>query len=367
MKITNNLNDFIKKSERKNIICFGSGRYLDIFLAGMKEIKLEKNIKMIVDNDEEKWGTYKKHNLCSFEIVSPMQMSREITKDDVILITTIYYNEVLEQLDALAELKESDCYISSFLLSEKMDRDRINVSLPENFKITDSQIIPKKIHYCWFGGKEIPDKNKKWMESWHKYCPEYEIIQWDENNYDVKKSMYMKQAYDKRAWAFVSDYARLDIIYNHGGIYLDTDVELLKPFDLFLYQKAFCGFESKKYVNFGQGYGAIKKHKIIGDILDLYNNMGFINKDGTMNKTPCPIYQTETLQEYGLETNGEYQIIDDMTIYPEKVFCGMSPHSFRIMEDIGSTYSIHHFAASWLGEKASKGKKDVIDFWERFS
>jgi mannosyltransferase OCH1-like enzyme len=365
VRITNSFDEFIKKKESNNLICFGSGKYLDIFLEKMKGIKLEEGIKIIVDNNEVKWGTIKEHNSSSYEIISPMKMLRDITPNDVILITTLYYNEVLEQLDKLEKLEKTTCYVAPFLLLEKMDQERSRVSMPENIKIADFSLIPKKIHCCWFGGKEIPDENKKWMESWYKYCPDYEIIQWDESNYDIEKSTYMKQAYGQKAWAFVSDYARLDIVYNHGGIYLDTDVELIKPLDPFLYQKAFCGFESKDYVNFGQGYGSVKKNRIIGDIIDLYDSLRFINENGTINNTACPIYQTEVLKQYGLQTNGEYQLVDDMVVYPEKVFCAMSPHSYRIMEDFSSTYSVHHFAASWLEGKDLKVKKDVIDFWKR--
>ena len=92
-------------------------------------------------------------------------------------------------------------------------------------------MIPKKIHYCWFGGNPMPEKDKKCIESWKRYCPDYEIIRWDESNYDVSKNRYMKEAYEEKKWGFVPDYARLDIIYNEGGIYLDTDVELVKNLD----------------------------------------------------------------------------------------------------------------------------------------
>ena len=105
-------------------------------------------------------------------------------------------------------------------------------------------MIPKKIHYCWVGGNSKPPLVKKCIQSWKKYCPDYEIIEWNESNYDISKNIYMKQAYEAKKWAFVTDYMRLDIIYEHGGIYLDTDVELIKNIDDLLSNEAFAGIES---------------------------------------------------------------------------------------------------------------------------
>ena len=128
-------------------------------------------------------------------------------------------------------------------------------------------MIPKIIHYCWFGGNEIPENDKKCIESWKKYCPDYKIIRWDESNYDYKKNSYMREAYEAKKWGFVPDYARLDIIYNYGGIYLDTDVELLKSLDEILDCEGFFGFESENLVNLGLGFGAVKGNEIIRDMM----------------------------------------------------------------------------------------------------
>ena len=122
-------------------------------------------------------------------------------------------------------------------------------------------MIPKKIHYCWFGNNPLPEKDRKCIESWKKYCPNYEIIRHDENNYDISKNKYMKQAYESKKWGFVPDYARLDIIYNEGGIYLDTDVELTKNLDELLKYDAYMGFEDDIHVSPGLGFGAIKHHE----------------------------------------------------------------------------------------------------------
>lgn len=220
-------------------------------------------------------------------------------------------------------------------------------------------MIPKIIHYCWFGKNKLPEDAKKCIESWKKFCPEYKIIEWNEDNYDVRKNKYMSQAYDEKMWAFVSDYARIDIINQYGGIYLDTDVELIKPLDKFLSDKMFCGWESRDLtqnenmensVAFGLGYGSEKNNPILIEILKLYDELNFINPDGTLNLIACPHYQTVVLKEFGLDDKKRsYQKLKDATIYPETVF---SPKSMTTGE-INITYdtvSIHHFSASWTGK-----------------
>ena len=128
-------------------------------------------------------------------------------------------------------------------------------------------MIPKIIHYCWFGNGPIPEKDKKCINSWKKYCSDYKIIQWNEKNYDITKNKYMNQAYQQKKWGFVPDYARLDIIYTYGGIYLDTDVEIIKSFDSLLSNRGFAGFERPDYVNLGLGFGAEAENIIIKKML----------------------------------------------------------------------------------------------------
>ena len=138
-------------------------------------------------------------------------------------------------------------------------------------------MIPKIIHYCWFGGESLPESAIKCINSWKKFCPDYEIIRWDESNYDVTKNVYMKEAYEAKKWGFVPDYARLDIVYNYGGIYMDTDVELLKPLDDLLGCNAYMGVEKPGIVALGLGFGAEKGNSVIGDLLEEYNDKRFIN------------------------------------------------------------------------------------------
>ena len=224
--------------------------------------------------------------------------------------------------------------------------------------------IPKVIHYCWFGGKPLTPLAHKCIESWHRVMPNYEIKRWDESNYDFQKNKFTANAYKQKKWGFVSDYARLDIIYNYGGIYFDTDVETLKPFDEFLKYSAFCGFESEYFVNFGHGFGAQKNNKIIKEIMQKYENLDFKISDKILKQTslytkiqankwqkegfiPCPIIQTQILTEnYGLKQNNTRQSLEDMEIFPSSYFAPKNKANLPIKTD--NAYSIHWYAASWL-------------------
>ncbi|MCR5783960.1 MAG: glycosyl transferase [Clostridia bacterium] len=222
-------------------------------------------------------------------------------------------------------------------------------------------MIPKIIHYCWVGGNPLPDSAKKCIRSWKKHCPGYKIIEWNESNYDFTQAQYMKEAYEAKKWGFVPDYARLDIIYKHGGIYLDVDVEIVKSFDPLLELPAFAGFQDENNIALGLGFGAEAGNPVIGELRDSYSLMHFIRPDGTFDTSPSPMLNTRTLvDKYGVILNGEYQEFPDITVFPPEYFC---PKSFAdgIIRKTENTYSIHHFDASWFTEE---GKKRLADMWE---
>lgn len=206
-------------------------------------------------------------------------------------------------------------------------------------------MIPKIIHYCWFGDEPMPGHAIKCIESWKKFCPEYEIIRWDESNYDINKNPYMKEAYEAKKWGFVPDYARLDIIYHYGGIYMDTDVELLKPLDGLLSHRAFMGAERPGIVALGLGFGAEKGHSVIGDLLEEYRGKRFI-VNGKPDMTAAPKYQKPFFDKYEIFENKLYEIKDGCVIYPLEYFCPIDMESGRL-HVTENTYSIHRFAASW--------------------
>lgn len=212
-------------------------------------------------------------------------------------------------------------------------------------------MIPKVIHYCWFGRNPKPELMQRCIASWRKYCPDYEIIEWNEDNFEIEKNVYAKEAYDEKKWAFVTDYARLWIIYSYGGIYLDTDVELIKPLDDLLDREAFFGFEDTKSIATGLGFGAIKGNKFVECMLKDYENIHFLNPDGTYDKMPCPIRNTSAVAHFLPEQFDEKQSIEleNATIYPPEFFCPLSADG-KTMKQTNNTYSIHWYSASWLSE-----------------
>ena len=208
-------------------------------------------------------------------------------------------------------------------------------------------MIPKTIHYCWFGGKPLPPLAIKCLESWNKYLPVYEIIEWNESNFPVNSIPYTKEAADKGKWAFVSDYARFYILYHNGGIYLDTDVEILKSLNPFLKHHSFSGFESKDRVAPGLILGAKKGCSLMKKLMNSYHERHFINQNGLLNEKTVVSYMTEELVSEGLVLNGELQNIHDFIVYPIDFF---SPKSLETgkLKITSNTYSIHHYAGSWM-------------------
>lgn len=217
-------------------------------------------------------------------------------------------------------------------------------------------MIPKKIHYCWFGGNSLPDELKTYIDTWKKYCPDYEIIEWNETNFDVNKYRYSKEAYQNKKWAFVSDVARLDIIYNYGGIYLDTDVEIVKSFDPLLSLKGFIGGEDKYDLNTGAGFGAEKNHPIVLENLKEYSNLSLVHH-GKLNGITCVELTTRVLKRHGYKKAVGINTYSNMTVFPVEYFSPLKLSSNKL-KITNNTYSIHYFTTNW--KKRSDFKKVIV-------
>jgi mannosyltransferase OCH1-like enzyme len=207
--------------------------------------------------------------------------------------------------------------------------------------------IPKTIHYCWFGGKEKPEIVKRCMESWKRNLPDYEIIEWNESNFNIDSNPYVKEAYSSGKYAFVSDYVRVYALYHYGGIYLDTDVEVFKSFNNLLHHPSFWGFEQENYIATST-IGAQKGNALIKQFLDSYKDKKFIREDGTINNLTNVAVITRLLEWFGLKTNGQYQEIEEMGVfYPQTYF---SPYDYINCQTFitEETYTIHYFYKSWL-------------------
>lgn len=340
------LNEVILSSD--GVVCMGAGRYAQKLKTVLSPSAMDK-ILHFVDSDKTKYYTNIYVDEKSRPVYPVVSLKQYQGQNIVVLITTWQTDAMEYQLQMLG-VSHFKTFSLPHTLEYSLSRKALNKYVPKELRIYNEPRIPKVIHYCWFGKNPIPDRYKVWMESWQKYCPDYEVKLWNEDNYDVTKNKYMLQAYETGKWGFVPDYARVDIIYNHGGIYLDTDVEIIQPLDDLLYQDAFLGFERNDFVNLGQGFGAVKGHPIIKEMRDMYEELTFVNEDGTLNLTPSPSYQTEVLARHGLGKSGFFQVIDNVTVYPEKLINGKNERT-RIIETLPCTKMIHHFDASWYDTK----------------
>ena len=226
-------------------------------------------------------------------------------------------------------------------------------------------MIPKKIHYCWFGGKKLPVLALHCIDSWKKYLPDYEIICWNESNYDVNKILYTKEAYMKKKYAFVSDYARFDILYQYGGLYFDTDVEIIKDLTPIIQAGPFMGCEPCGAINStmqagrpapglglaanpGLGLAANPGLELYQEILHNYSQRHFCKIDGSFDLTTVVVIISEILNRHGfLSQKNEIQECCGIKIYPPEYFCPKAPgyNEINLTKD---TYTIHHYTGTWL-------------------
>ncbi len=214
-------------------------------------------------------------------------------------------------------------------------------------------MIPKVIHYCWFGRNPLPPSALKCIASWRNYLPDYEIKEWNEDNFDVNSIPYTQQAYEAKKYAFVSDYARFWILYHHGGLYFDTDVEVVNNMDAIVARGPFMGIEQGAFIDGkpmvapGLGLGVEAGHPFYKRMLQQYAKLNYKNADGTTDTTTIVSYTTKELYEYGMKPSNDIQEVDGIWIYPADYFCPMDSTT-GIISMTDRTVSIHHYDCSWM-------------------
>lgn len=228
-------------------------------------------------------------------------------------------------------------------------------------------MIPKIIHYCWFGGNPLPENVKGYIRTWKKYCPDYEIKQWDESNFDVSQNQYCREAYESKKWAFVSDYARLKVLYECGGIYMDTDIEMVKNPDSLLNYRAFSGFESSATISTGV-IGSECGNEWIKYLLDDYNDRKFIQSNREYDLTTNVIRITRlTKEKYKVRMDNSRQIFgDNMVLFPFDYLCAKSYETGEIQKT-DNTFTIHHFSGSWLSNQEKKYLQRIQSYRKQYS
>ena len=350
--------DVIKLGAR--IIMFGAGAIGQVTTPEiLKSLDILDRVDCYIDNNRDIWG--KRIFTCGrdIEIRSPEYLN-ECDASTIVLLNISRYAEVFKQLEGMACTEKMHCYMMPMMLLHNFCREKSG-GYPNK---SSEQLIPKKLHYMWLGGAELPDTLKKCIDSWEKYCPDYEIIRWDENNYDIDKHPYMKAAYTAKAYGFVPDYARLDILYNEGGIYLDTDVEIKRNIDDLLFQEAFCGVEKWQIINFGGMSGAVKGYPMVKKFLDAREDILFINPDGSQNRNTCGYYDTKVALDNGYRIDGTTQCINGMNIYAYDYF---HPYDYMTgsLNMTENTHSVHWFNGGWLDDKMREANKESQRAYEK--
>lgn len=209
-------------------------------------------------------------------------------------------------------------------------------------------MIPRIIHYCWFGRGAMPQLAQDCIASWHKFMPDWEYKLWNEDNFDVNSVPYVKEAYDAGKYAFVTDYVRLYALYKEGGVYMDTDVEVLKSYEDLLSLTAFTGYEGSKKRPPVTGTIASQPGGLwVKNQLEEYSGAHFLNSDGTMDLMTNTERISRSMSAKGFVQNGQYQVFEGMHIFPTEYFCPRQTTGEVLITE--KTYCDHHFMASWTG------------------
>lgn len=352
-------NEFRNYSKDKKIYIYGAGRALESCLDLYFN---DKQISGVVDSNENKKGQTVKYGEYLTYIINKNELVHRIAADDkkknilIMISSPIYAADIVEELDELPELDGIECFLQILVRNTKEDYP--------DFEFTKSeQKIPKKIHYIWVGGKPLPYEFEKNIESWKKYNSDYEIIRWDETNYDMSVNKYTMQAYESGAWGFVVNYMRLDILYKYGGIYLDTDVEAISNFDKLLNDDMFMCMGCGDRVNNGCGFGTIAGHKLINSIMNEFENAEFV-ENGIPLKKPCHTFLHPALRDYGFNIENKYQKINGAVLYPAEV---MSPLRIAGIEDwiTDKTVSLHKESATWKNDKEKAAGEKIAGLIKR--
>ena len=204
-------------------------------------------------------------------------------------------------------------------------------------------MIPKKIHYCWFGRNPKPKLAEKCIASWRRYCPDYEIIEWNEDNFDVNRNGYTRMCISQKKYAFLSDYVRLLVVAEQGGVYFDTDVELIKPIDELLENQAFYCFETPEYVASGLGFGSVAQGETIKAMLAEYDDL----LDGRSGVVGCPRLNTSALTKLGLRQDGTTQQVADALVLSSDYMNPFDPAT-GVTRKTKNTVSVHWYSAACL-------------------
>ena len=362
MKTQNaSIENFIRHIADKKVYIYGLGEVYRQFAARDVYRLIHKSVAGYIDNG--KAG----QEIMVFDTPCPVHSVECLRAVDGAVVLLCSTKQLDSMYQALCEQNLPDtveCFALPLIWAVSDGKD--DISVMEKILTPDDlpERIDRKIHCFWFSGEEKPEDYQRCIDSWKRVCPDYEIMEWNAENYDCTKAPFMKQAYEKRKWAFVSDYARLDVIYRYGGIYLDMDVELLKRPDAWLKFDAFFNFGTQHDIDLGSGFGSVKENPFVGQLLALYHDRDFCDRDGTpmVWEYVQPVYIRDTFKSRGVRLDGSMQLVDDMLILPRRYHTPVDDFLFDNYVQTEDTVGIHHYNAGWCSE-AFLQQRRVKSYW----
>ncbi|MCM1242599.1 MAG: capsular polysaccharide synthesis protein [Roseburia sp.] len=343
MKFCNcRLDELQDRIKGQKLILFGIGEYWELYVKEALSEEVLRSVSYVIDNHSFNSEVQILNN--RVPIYHPSKLLEE---DDCFLLLSsgMYIYEMYEQLASMDLCDDIRCYAFPLIMANSVGKSDIQIK--EYIKKTRNHPqIEKVIHCFWFSGDKKPEAYQKCIDSWVKICPDYEIREWNVDNYDYTVNKFMQQAIEQRKWAFASDYARLDVIYRQGGIYMDMDVELLHSLDSLLGNEAFFTFDTQNDIDLGT-FAAKQGNPLIKKIMALYDDIEFSDDVKTMNKLCQPRYIRSVLKDAGVRLNGNLQLLDGMVFLPRNYLAPLDSVLYEPTAMSDETLAMHHFNAGW--------------------
>lgn len=343
MKLCNcHLEELPNKIRNQKLVLFGVGEYFELYMKEIMPTGVLESVAYAIDNGRCDYMLQIQEN--RVPVYAPSKLVEE-NECLILICSSNYMYEMYEQLQAMNLTDDISCYMFPLIMVNSVGRQDEQIKK----HITKTRNIPKiqkVIHSFWFSGDPKPEMYQKCIDSWHRICPDYEIREWNMHNYDYTKNKFMKQAIEAEKWAFASDFARLDVVYHQGGIYLDMDVELLHPMDSLLGSEAFFTFDTQNDIDLGT-FAARAGNPLVKKMMELYDDIDFAPDMKTMNKLCQPRYIRTVLRKYGLTLDGNMQLIDNMVFLPRTYFVPQDSVVYELSAMSGETLAIHRYNAGW--------------------
>lgn len=343
MKLCNcSLDELQNRIKGQRVVLFGTGEYLKLYMNDIFSKNVLQSIIYAVDNRQD--GSMLQLMDSDIPVYPPSKLLEE-DRCIVLISSSNYMYEMYEQLNSMKLNDDIICYAFPLVMVKSCGKQDDEIKKQMEMSKEYPQ-IPKVLHSFWFSGDEKPEAYQKCMDSWRKICPDYEIHEWNMENYDYAKHPFMKKAIEEGKWAFASDYARLDVVSRFGGIYLDMDVELLHPLDSLLGCEAFFTFDTQNDIDLGT-FAAKEGNPLVKKLMNLYDSVTFSGDMKRMNQLCQPRYIRHALRETGLVLNGDMQIIDGMVFLPRNYLAPQDSIIYELCAMSEETLAVHRYNAGW--------------------